>query len=278
VDRSFKGIGNLLMEDGLKRKPILFALGIGGFDQPAAKYYKKMGWAVMGVPFYFKIVHVFKFLRNIVYLRRNFLQKFLLDLAAFSGIGWLGLKVLNVSKFRKTIKVEDSTSEMIDAFGKWADDLWKVSRNGYMFSAVRDSEALNILYPSSDQRFIRVRVFYGKDNVGWAVLLATQMEEHNYFGAMKLGSIVDCLSLPGFEEYVIEESTGILKALGVDLIVSNQSYRSWCRALRNCGYANGPSNFLFCTSPSLTDELEPVGKNFGLVHINRGDGGGPINL
>jgi hypothetical protein len=40
----------------------------------------------------------------------------------------------------------------------------------------------------------------------------------------------------------------------------------------------GPSNFALAISPRLGKMLEPLDKNLELLHINRGDGGGPINL
>jgi len=230
-----------------------------------------MGWPVYDIPFYFRILHPFRFLRNIVYFRRNILYKLLMDLAAFSGAGWIGIKFFNFFILRKTGRITDSRSEMVASFESWADELWKVIRRGHIFSAVRDSLTLNLIYPLSDQRFIRHRVFFGNDNVGWAVLLATELKDHNYFGNMKLGSIVDCLALPGFEEYVIEESTKILKTLDVDLVVTNQSYKSWRRAMKNCGYMQGPTNYLLGLSPDLSKMLEPLEKHFELMHVNRGD-------
>ncbi|NIP41922.1 MAG: hypothetical protein GWO41_16280 [candidate division Zixibacteria bacterium] len=271
VDSSFKGIGKKLLEDGLERQPLMIVLGIGGHDQPAAQFFRRMQWKMHDVPFYFRILHPFRFLRNISYLRRNLLYKMLMDLAAFSGIGWIGLKFLNFFILRKTLRIEDSRSEMVDGFASWANDLWDVIRKGYIFSSVRDSNILNMIYPQSDQRFLRIRVFFGKNNVGWAVLMATDLKGHNFFGKMKLGSIIDCLALPGFEEYVIEESTKTLKALDVDLIVTNQSYKSWRRAMKNCGYMEGLTNYLLGLSPDLSEMLEPLDKNFELMHVNRGD-------
>jgi hypothetical protein len=271
VESSFRGVGKHLIEDCNNREPILLVTGIRRRGHFGLDFFREMEWPVLEIPFYFKIRSAFGFLRNISYLRDNVFKKIGLDLAALSGLGWLGLKVLNLFKYRKTLRIEDSNSEMVDAFGQWADELWKVSRNGYIMSAVRDSRLLNTLYTSSDEHFIRLRVSFDKNNVGWAVLIAVQLKDHNSYGSMKLGSIVNCLALPGFEEYVIEESTKILKTLDVDLIVTNQSYKSWRRAMNNCGFMQGPSNYFIAMSPQLARLLDPLQKHIDLIHINRAD-------
>ncbi len=271
VDSSFRGIGKQLIEKLANRESMLLVSGIRREGHLGTELFREMEWPVLEIPFYYKIRSAFGFLRNISYLRDNIFKEIGFDLAASSGLGWLGIKLLNLFKYRKTLRIEDSNSEMVDAFGQWADDLWKVSRNGYIMSAVRDSNLLNRLYPSSDDRFIRLRVSFGKNNVGWAVLLSVQLEDHNSYGSMKLGSIVNCLSLPGFEEYVIEESTKILKTLDVDLIVTNQSYKSWRRAMNNCGFMHGPSNYFIAMSPPLVRLLDPLQKHQDLIHINRAD-------
>jgi hypothetical protein len=68
-----------------------------------------------------------------------------------------------------------------------------------------------------------------------------------------------------------------LVRLGADLLVSNQTHDAWNAALRRCGFVRGPSNFVFAASPAMRKILGTE-ENFGHMHINRGDGDGPINL
>lgn len=114
--------------------------------------------------------------------------------------------------------------------------------------------------------------------VGWAVLLDTQMKEHKQFGSMRVGTIVDCLSLPGDEAKLISLCRVHLKSRGVDLIISNQSHSSWCEALVSSSFLKGPSNYIFATSPKLTQALGNLEAGIGAVHMNRGDGDGPIHI
>ena len=92
---------------------------------------------------------------------------------------------------------------------------------------------------------------------------------------MRLGSIVDCLSIRGYETSIIKKTEEILKKKGSDIIVSNQSHIYWKNALKMNSFINGPSNFIFASSVRLTKKL---GNNKDFIHITRGDGDGPINL
>ena len=95
---------------------------------------------------------------------------------------------------------------------------------------------------------------------------------------MKLGSIVDCLSLKGYEIDIINKTSDILKEKGVDLIVSNQSHIFWKNAFKINSFINGPSNFIFASSKSLSEKLMNDIKLKDGFHLTRGDGDGPINL
>jgi len=165
------------------------------------------------------------------------------------------------------------------SFGSWADEIFREARDATSLIAVRSCEVLERLYPVDDQRFIRLRVGTGSDEtLGWAVVLCNPLRNHRHFGNLRLGSIVDGLARPGSEGRVIRAATDYLQSAGADLIVSNQSHHAWCRAMRQCGYFQGPSNFLFAASPDLVKRLEPYDEKLSRVHMTRGDGDGPIHL
>ncbi len=137
--------------------------------------------------------------------------------------------------------------------------------------AERDARTLDQLYPASDPRFLRVRAAGG-----WAVLLDTAMEGHKQFGNIRVGTIVDCLAPMEDAVAVIRTATRTLEQRGVDLIVSNQLHTAWSGALAGAGFRRGPSNFLFAASPALAALISEA--EDGDLHINRGDGDGPIHL
>ena len=91
---------------------------------------------------------------------------------------------------------------------------------------------------------------------------------------MTLGSIVDCLSLKGYETTIINKTSDLLQKKGSDLIISNQSHVFWKNAFKKNLFFRGPSNFIFASSINLAKNILSDED----IHITRGDGDGPINL
>ena len=63
-----------------------------------------------------------------------------------------------------------------------------------------------------------------------------------------------------------------------DVIISNQQHRDWRDGLGAMGFREGPSNFALSFSPEAAAGLADEGIAEGEIHINRGDGDGPIHL
>ncbi len=266
VNRSYATLGLRLVRDALAREPRLYAMGMGGWDKPLPQMLKRLRWPMCAVPFYFKVLHPVRFLRNIRALRTSPLRRAALDAAAFTGAGWLGMKALGLTR-----RLPSGPFTLAPAFAPWADKTWEHSRHAYALLAQRDAATLDQLYPPSDPRFLRVRA-----SGGWAVVLDTQMQNHKQFGDMRVGTIVDCLAAPEAAMPVVRAATGLLEQRGVDLIVSNQLHADWSRALLASGFREGPSNYLLAISPALVEASAERSQN--QFHINRGDGDGPIHL
>jgi hypothetical protein len=262
VDRAYSTLGLLLARDALARAPLLYAMGMGGWDKPLPRMLERLKWQMSEVPFYFKVVHPARFLRNIRVLRTSAIRRFALDAAAATGLGWAAMKTLGISRRTPPQKVQFAPS-----FAGWADSVWRDSRDSYSLMGVRDGHTLDELYPPSDTRFLRVRAADG-----WALLLDTKMEDHKQFGGMRVGTVVDCLAPPASAAIVARAAASVLEQRGVDLIVSNQSHPAWGRGLLDAGFRSGPSNYLVALSPEFA---KLAGSEF---HFNRGDGDGPIHL
>ena len=278
ISRAYALVGPHLLLDALKRQPLLYGLGVGGHREPLARLLRAAGWKLEAVPFFFRVVRPFRFLRNIGYLRNSTIRRVVCDLLAFSGLGWLGIAGIQALRTRRPQGNESAVAETIDEFGDWATTLWNAHKQNYGMASLRDAETLQILYPRAAAKFIRIRVVSRGETIGWAVLLNTQHSEHSHFGGVRLGSIIDCFAPPCFAGVVIARATRTLEELGVDLIVSNQSHAAWGAALAVNGYMRGPSNFILCTSKELTKLMADARINLANVHLNRGDGDGPINL
>lgn len=276
VNSRYALVGLLMLKDALKREPLMFALGIGGYQEPLTRLLKAMNWPTISCPFLFKVIHPFRFLREIVFLRKKRFIKIVLDLLAFSGLGWLLIKSMqSVRQLGRSIG-EAIRMEEVDGFSSWSDGIWKQVKDHYAFVGMRDATILNTLYPITDSRYRRIKVLRRDKAIGWAVVLSTKM--YNYFGGMRVGAVVDCLAEEGEERHVVAMATRFLERLDVDIIVSNQSHRSWCKAFSRHGYLTGPSNYIFAVSPALAKKLDPFDIAVSKAHLTRGDGDGPGHL
>ena len=274
IDRKYGAIGLRLLTDALKREPALFVLGIGSREEPLSRMLTALSWPLHAVPFYFKIVRPFRVARKLAYLRATAGRRLALDAAAFSGAAWLASRLghrADASAGR------DVTATMQPRFGEWADAIWAECQKRYSMIGKRDRQTLDLLYPASNPRFMRIVVESRGTAIGWAVLLATDMRDHKYFGNLRVGSIVDCLAAPEQAGRVIAASVQCLQEHSVDLIVSNQLATAWTRGLEQNGFRPGPSTFLFGASKTLIN-LMKAADGLGGTHINRGDGDGPITL
>jgi len=277
IDRSFAALGVQLLRHALTQQPFLYGLGMGGLDQPLPRILKTMGWALCLVPFYFKVIHPTRFLRSVTVLRATRFRRLLMDLASATGTGWFGIHAIQLLRTRRP-SGQRTEWELVHGFGQWADTVWDKSKTHYAMVAVRDSETLQLLYPQPSKRFVCLKVSRQGLAVGWAVLLDTPMRNHKYFPNLRVGTVVDALASPEDAAAVVWAATQVLEARGVDLIVSNQSHQAWGRALRRAGYLSGPSNLAFTAAPQLAHRLRPFEVNQCRIHMNRGDGDGPIHL
>jgi hypothetical protein len=275
VNPRYKGTGRALLSHALETSPLLYCLGLGDKKRPLPQMLIGQNWPIVETAFYFRCVHPREVLRDLAWLRTNPGRRLAMDAAAQSG-GWLGIAALQ--RLRTQQPSRQTAVSTVTDFEPWADELWHQARGAYSILADRSSRALRVRYPASDTRFVRLRISSGSTTCGWAVVLATAMQDHRHFGKLKVGTIVDCLALPGDEHEVIHAATRILEERGVDLIVSNQSHRSWRTAFERSGYLAGPTNRFFTPSPELTRLLHPLDQKFPLTHLTRGDGAGPIHL
>ncbi len=267
-----------LMGDALARNPLMTGLGGGRPEEPSVRLLLAAKWKMVPCPFFFRIIHPKPFLDNIVYLRKDKKYRFLLDFLANTGLGWLGMKSLFLYKDLTKNKYSKVESRVEPSFDGWCDQIWEEAKDKYSLIATRTKDILNTLYPASRPRFIRLRVTTSNDTIGWVVLLNTKMKDHNFFGNMRVGTIVDCLALPGEEGKVIKAGYDYLVSDKADIVISNQLHQSWCEAFKNNGFLRGPSNFFFFTSPELTSQVSENDPDYEKVHMTRGDGDGPINL
>jgi len=277
VNKAHAIVGTLLLRDAMQRAPLLYCLGMDGYDHPLPRMLVRLGWAHCLVPFFFRIVNPSRFLRNMQTLRLSPSRKFLLDLAAYSGAGWAGSKLFQ--GYRALVAPRSPAVECRQVAGFETADvaeslqsLWEQARQTCSFTAVRDAEALRTLYPPEQTHLTRLVVKRDDSAIGWAVV--GERRKDAKYGQMRVGSVVDCFALPGELFSVVRCATQTLERQGFDLILSNQSHRAWGEAFKAAGYLPGPSNFIFAASNKLTELLAPFEEARPRMHLTRADGDG----
>ena len=272
VNQAHAIVGGLLLRDAMQRSPLLYCLGMGGYDRPLPKMLVRLGWSHYLIPFYFRIVHPARFLKEMEALRTSSGRRFLMNMAAYSGLGWSGLRAFQLLQRLRAPHSDVCKADVVDEFGPWTDELWQRSKDAYTLCAVRDCTSLRTLYPASDRHFRRLRIQqHGKD-IGWAVVGERRKDQK--YGSLRVGSIVDCWASPQDAMPVIRAATEELEKTGVDLIVSNQSHGAWCSAMQAAGFLTAQSNFIFAASKPLAALLQPFDETRSRIHFTRADGDG----
>jgi len=276
VNKAHAMVGALLLRDAMQRAPLLYCLGMGGYDRPLPQMLVRLGWTHCLVPFFFRVVNPSRFLTNMQTLRSSATRKTLMDLAAYSGAGWAGLKL--VHGYRALRAPRSPNAQCYEVAGFEASDaesvesLWEQSRKTCSFTAVRNAKALRVLYPPYETHLTRIVIKRYGTAIGWAVV--GERRKDAKYGNMRVGSVVDCFALPGELYSVVQYATKTLERLSFDLILSNQSHQAWGEAFKAAGYLPGPSNFIFAASKKLAELLAPFEEVRPRMHLTRADGDG----
>lgn len=280
VNKAHAIVGTLLLRDAMQRSPLLYCLGMGGYENPLPQMLVRLGWAHCLVPFFFRIVNASRFLRNMQTLRSSPMRILAMDVAAYSGAGWLGSNLFQA--YRVLLAPRQPEAECCEAASFDIDEknlqsLWEQAHQSCSFAAVRDAEGLHSLYSATQPHLTRIVVQRGGVAIGWAVV--GERRKDAKYGNMRVGSVVDCFALPGDMFSVVRCATRTLERQGFDLILSNQSHQAWGKAFKRAGYLSGPSNFIFAASKKLAELLTPFEMTRPRMHLTRADGDGlPANF
>lgn len=278
IDRKYASISISMVREVTTKAPLIFALGMGSVNARLPRFLHAFKWTLHEIPFVFRAVRPGSVVRNIPTIRTTRLRRILFDLAARTGAAGVGVGIMQRSRRRGVQRNPEMRYEVVSDFGPWADVVWNACAGSFAMIGVRDSRALNALYPAEMPRISRLRVSHRGSVIGWAVVRNSQMKKHKQFGNLHVGTIVDCLSLHQNAPLVSEAADEFLENRDVDLIVSNQSNECWKRALVHRGFLEGPSNYVIAASDGVRKLLEPFDRNRFQIHITRGDGHGYIHL
>jgi hypothetical protein len=281
VDRQYAHVGMWLIRSVQRMHANVYAVGMGGMNQPLPQLLQAMKWTVAPVPFLFFVHRPSRFLRQLPLLRQSAARSAIGAMLSYTGIGSLGMGIgsrltaLSAGDVRWRSRVH--TSE-ITHWEPWATQIWNAVRDRYSLAAARDASALMHLYPPTGDRTLCFRVDHHGSPVGWFALLVTPMRGNEYFGDLTVGTVLDAQALPGFESDVVAAARTTLHDRNADISVTNQLAESWQRAFRSNGYWSRPSNFLFACSPALRKAAGELPEPLRSAHVTRGDGDGRIHL
>ncbi|XOV81740.1 MAG: hypothetical protein ACFHXK_12765 [bacterium] len=232
IDVKYSPLMLSLLRGMLKKYPLLFSLGHGGTEEPIVNMLRKMKWGLRGIPFVFNICHPFAFLRRNRYLRTSPVRRIALDVLAFTGAGFVAIKVLQaVNKIRFTMPKTALKTEVVNEFGPWADSLWAQHKEAYTCLAVRDRDMMNTLMPREGWPG-GTRLKFSKENgdvVGWAIVHDKQMSDDARFGSMHVGLITDFFGSPEDAVSVMSATHAYLVSQKVDMIFANISHPAWIK-------------------------------------------------
>ena len=269
----FAAVGAQLLLDAMRKGTGLYVVGGGGLKTQSVKLYRAAGWTVQLIPFFFHVFRAGRFLRNIEYLRSRRHFRIAADVAAVTGMGSIAIRSAHLlQSLRHRSGSTACKWHVIPRFDNWADELWQQVRHHYSFTQSRAAQYLNSIYYHEDEYVVRLRVESDGRTIGWAVVVTGGQPFESFFGGMRVGLLLDCFGAPEDAAKIVAAATECLAAVGVDIVVSNQSHPAWQRALLGSGFLRGPSNFPLAFSPGLVRSFASLEAVLASAHLNRGHG------
>ncbi len=295
IDSKYAMVSIQLIRFALKRCPYAYVVGMGSAENPLPRLLKASGWTVRPVPFFFRILRAARCLKQLKPLQRKPALKFAAMVGAYTGTGALALSVVqrprNSTSGYRSEKVsspgspdhgaDQSTDQGTNrgaardaehGTGLRMDDaLWSAVEQRLSFGVVRDSSTLPE-YLSA--RIERHRVYRGNECTGWFSMMISSMENHSYFGNLRVATLVDMV----VRDPVDMGPTAMLavecaRAAACDLVVTNQLQLQAQEALRGAGFLRFSSNYFLASSKRLSAVMDDA-----TSFVTRQDGDGLVNL
>ena len=275
--RRYAHVAAVMIRHVLRENSLTFAVGMGSADQPLPRMLRSMGWRIVPIPFLFKLQHPGRCFAQIRRFRTHTSARVIATLARITGLGWVGTRLYETwSSGVWRPRGVRLRAIPLRRWEPWVDEVWLSARSNCSMVGVRNTTTLEDLYPSHG-REIRLCLEDAGRPIGWAVILDTEMRGDRHFGDLRVGTVVDCLTMRGYEQSAATAIARVFEERQVDLVITNQSHDQWIAAFRRAGFLAGPSNYLLATSKAMT-ELVSHPDATARIHLTRGDGDGRIHL
>lgn len=270
VNPKYTLVAAQLIRHALKMSPFVYVVGMGAEDRPLPRVLRTLGWRVLKVPFFFRLLQPGRCFGQIQPLRRNRWVRYALDAAAYSGLAPLaGMALHRAGAEARAIAagLERSPSPGWDGASDMA---WRRRMEGLSFAVQRDAAGAVSLYRGSSSG---AQVFRAGREGAWFSLQVTAMRGNAYFGDLKVATLADLVGPPELLSGLAVAAGEQAKAMGAELLVANFQDAASRRACVEAGLRTGPSNYLWAASPKLAEKAVPE-----TSYISRRDGDGLINL
>lgn len=274
IDRSYATVGPQILLDAAKKRPAIFALGMGGAKETLPRILKTMGWEVRDVPFFFKILNMRRVLMNLSPFQSTPIRRILARLAAYSGAASLAFRIL-----QPRVDVPSDYEVVPESeFGPWADEIWETCRSEYGLHSERSETTLKEIFRPFSEKIQLLRITRNSKTIAWFSYLRTEMEGDQNFGNLTVATLVDGFSPLKTLGPAFRAAQAHIEMLAPDLVITNQLHPEWQKAAASARFRKAPSNFAVALSPKASEIIGSVNSFWSTAHINRGDGDGPIHL
>lgn len=278
IDSKYSLLGLRLLKFVEKQGRYIFALGMGSETAPFTRILKSAGWSVRPVPFWFRVLRAGRFLRELQLLKSTRARALMARAAALTGAGKTGITVLQAKSYAASVSARMLSAEPVNIWDSWADELWDRARSQFSFAVRRDRKTLTDLYQLGRDRSQCVLVRKSGEPVGWIAFQISEMRDDKYFGNMRVGTILDSVSVQDSARGCLALSMQELKRQGADLVVANEPHSRWIEAFRGAGFLTARSNYILATSKALTEAISRQANGWERIHLSRGDGDGRYHL
>jgi hypothetical protein len=278
IDSKYTWLGLRLLKFVEQNGPYVFSLGMGSENAPFPRLLRGAGWSIRPVPFLFRVLRAGRFLTQLRLLQTSAVRRFASRSAAMTGIGRLGIQILQRRSLADRGHTRGLTFEKQTGWGSWANELWDRFRTNCSFGVRRDQETLAALYNTPHDRSQVFRLYRSGRTAGWIACQVTQMHTDKYFGEMKVATILDGVAIPEAMRALLGMAVHELDAQGTDIIITNQSHTGWIEAFRRLGFLTQRSNYILATNKRLTHAITGQSNGWENIHFTRGDGDGRFHL
>lgn len=271
IDSRYAMVSIQLIRFAVKHCARAYVVGMGSMQHPLPRLLRASGWSVRPVPFFFRILRPSRALRELQPLRRTPALRMAAAVGAFSGLAAAALAVMQRSRASVSGLRAQVVKRPDQQGGEEDDATWRAVASRLSFGVARDQETLpRYVWP----QVTRYRVYRDQECVGWFSLLVVAMRGNNYFGNLRVATLVDVLARdPGDTAPLAALAARQAREEKCDLIVSNQLHTEGQAALRRAGFLTSRSNYLLATSKALSEEMRD-----DTSLVSRQDGDGLTNL